>query len=80
TNLYSHRMFRRMTEKHLYNALMGPSFKSTELCHVIGRIAESNVPVEIQFDMSERQENIYDEPENDDPGDTNYADVEMSQG
>ncbi|KAH3701921.1 hypothetical protein DPMN_076917 [Dreissena polymorpha] len=89
-----------MTEKHLYTALVGPSFMSTEASSVIGRIAESDVVgpsfmsteasyvigrvadrdvnVETQFEMSERQENNYDESENDDLGDTNYDDVEVS--
>ncbi|KAH3702238.1 hypothetical protein DPMN_077246 [Dreissena polymorpha] len=65
-----------MTEKHLYTSLVGRSFMSTETSHVIGRIAGSDVPVEAQF---ERQENNNDEPENDDPGDTNYDDVEISE-
>ncbi|XP_052255384.1 uncharacterized protein LOC127861060 isoform X2 [Dreissena polymorpha] len=90
----------QMTEKHLYTALVGPSFMSTEASSVIGRIAESDVVgpsfmsteasyvigrvadrdvnVETQFEMSERQENNYDESENDDLGDTNYDDVEVS--
>ncbi|KAH3702044.1 hypothetical protein DPMN_077045 [Dreissena polymorpha] len=66
-----------MTEKHLYTALVGPSFMSTETSSVIGRIANRDFHVETEFEMSERQENNYDEPENDDPGDTNYDDVEV---
>ncbi|XP_052255600.1 uncharacterized protein LOC127861226 isoform X1 [Dreissena polymorpha] len=67
----------QMTEKHLYTALVGPSFMSTETSFVIGRIANRDFHVETQFEMSERQENNYDEPENDGPGDTNYDDVEV---
>ncbi|XP_052253480.1 uncharacterized protein LOC127859920 [Dreissena polymorpha] len=69
----------QMTEKHLYTALVGPSFMSTEASHVIGRIADRDVHVETQFEMSEQQENNYDESENDDPGNTNYDDVEVSE-
>ena len=90
-----------MTEKHLYTALVGPSFVSTEMSYVNdriaesdvmgssvmstetsyvnGRIAESDVPVEETFEMTERPENKYDEPENNDPANTNYDDVEASE-
>ncbi|XP_052255172.1 uncharacterized protein LOC127860904 [Dreissena polymorpha] len=67
----------QMTEKHLYTALVGPSFMSTETSSVIGRIANRDFHVETQFEMFERQENKYDEIENDDPGDSNYDDVEV---
>ncbi|XP_052244435.1 uncharacterized protein LOC127853737 [Dreissena polymorpha] len=83
----------QMTEKHLYTALVGPSFVSTEMSYVNdriaesdvmgssvmstetsyvnGRIAESDVPVEETFEMTERPENKYDEPKNNDPANTN---------
>ncbi|KAH3701839.1 hypothetical protein DPMN_076835 [Dreissena polymorpha] len=69
----------QMKERHLYTASVEPRFMSTETSYVIGRIAESDYPVETQFEMSERQENNYDGPENDDQGDTNYDDVEVSK-
>ncbi|KAH3702088.1 hypothetical protein DPMN_077090 [Dreissena polymorpha] len=69
----------QMTEKHLYTALAGPSFMSTERSYVIGRIADSAVPVDAQFQMNERQETNNEEPESDGPGDLNYDDVEVSE-
>ncbi|XP_052228785.1 uncharacterized protein LOC127843000 isoform X2 [Dreissena polymorpha] len=71
---------REMTEKHPYTALAGPSFMSTERSsYVIGRIADNAVPVETQFQMTERQEKNYDKPENDGIRDTIYDDVKVSE-
>ncbi|KAH3702163.1 hypothetical protein DPMN_077168 [Dreissena polymorpha] len=68
-----------MTERHRYTALVGPSFMPTETSYVIGRIADRDFHVETQVEMSERQENNFDESENYDPGDTNYDDVKISE-